>query len=151
VDIAIDSSVLVGLLVSNDVWHAQTVALWDTIQRAGRTAVLFDCVVAEAVSVAVRRLREKGRTADIPVLLSRLTTEMPYEALTWILPEVPRLYPHVLDLVKSSSGELNFNDGLLALCCRERGIPSIASFDSDFDLVPWLTRVSSPSDLQVTR
>jgi predicted nucleic acid-binding protein len=148
VDIAIDSSLLAGLLVPNDIWHARASELWTGIERAGHTGVVFDCVVAETVSVAVRRLREKDRVADIPALLSRLGTEIPHEALTWILPDVPRLYPQVLELIESSSGELNFNDGLIALCCRERNIPSIASFDSDFDLLPWLQRISTPSDIQ---
>jgi predicted nucleic acid-binding protein len=151
VEIAIDSSVLVGLLVPNDVWYPRAAELWTDIERAGHKGVVFDCVVAETVSVAVRRLREKSRVADIPALLSRLCTEMPHETLTWILPDVPRLYPQVLELIGSSSGELNFNDGLIALCCRERGIPAIASFDSDFDLLPWLRRISTSSDIQVSR
>ena len=146
-DIVIDSSVLVGLLVPNDIWHSRAVDLWAAIQSAEHTGVVFDCVVAETVSVATRRLREKGRAADIPALLDRLSTEMPHEALTWVLPDVPRLYPQVMDLIGSSSGALNFNDGLIALSCRERGIPSVASFDSDFDLLPWLRRVSVPSDI----
>ena len=150
-EIAIDTSVLVGLLVPNDIWYSRATELWRGIENHGHTGVIFDCVVAETVSVAVRRLREKGRQADIPAFLSRLSVEMPREALTWILPDVPRLYSQVRDLVESTSGELNFNDGLIALCCRERSIPSVASFDSDFDLLPWLGRIATPSDLQVTR
>lgn len=47
----------------------------------------------------------------------------------------------------SSDGKLNFNDALMALACRERAILVIASFDADFDLIPWLKRVASPGDL----
>jgi predicted nucleic acid-binding protein len=39
---------------------------------------------------------------------------------------------------------LNFHDALIALACRERDIPAIASFDADFDQVPWLRRLSAP-------
>ncbi len=46
-----------------------------------------------------------------------------------------------------SIGALNFNDALIALACRERGIPSIASFDADFDQVPWLRRLARPEDV----
>lgn len=150
-EIAIDSSVLVGLLVPNDIWHARAAELWTGIEHAGHTGVVFDCVVAETISVAVRRLREKGRVAEILTLLNRLSAEIPHGVLTWILPDVPRLYPQVLELIGSSSGELNFNDALIALCCRERGIPAIASFDSDFDLLSWLRRVSTSSDIRVVR
>jgi predicted nucleic acid-binding protein len=65
------------------------------------------------------------------------------------LPDVPRLYPEVLELVKSSLGALNFNDALIALACREREIPAIASFDADFDRIPWLNRLVVPADIAV--
>jgi predicted nucleic acid-binding protein len=42
-------------------------------------------------------------------------------------------------------GVLNFYDALIALACREREIPVIASFDPDFDLIPWLNRLTSPN------
>lgn len=35
----------------------------------------------------------------------------------------------------------------MALACRERGIPAIASFDADFDRVTWLRRLSRPTDV----
>jgi len=44
-------------------------------------------------------------------------------------------------------GALNFNDILVALGCRELGIECIATFDSDFDSIAWLKRLSSPNDI----
>ena len=38
-------------------------------------------------------------------------------------------------------------DALIALACRERGIPRIASFDADFDQVEWLQRLTKPADV----
>ena len=49
--------------------------------------------------------------------------------------------------MQSSGGALNFNDALIALACRERGIPAIASFDADFDQVSWLQRLARPEDV----
>ncbi len=72
---------------------------------------------------------------------------MPRDMLTWILPDVPRLYSETLDLIHTSSGELNFNDALIALACRERNIPALVSFDPDFDRVAWLKRVAIPADV----
>ncbi len=129
-DVVIDSSVLVGLLVPNDLWHVQAVALWGAIKAGGHTGLFFDCVAAETISVATRRLHEKGRSAEVELLLDRLDAQVPGETITWILPDVPHLYSEVLDLIGSSSGALNFNDALIALACRERDIPAIASFDS---------------------
>ena len=69
-EIVVDSSVLVGMFVPNDVWHEQTVELWATIEASGHRAVVLDCAAAEAISVAVRRLREKGFVADVQLLLA---------------------------------------------------------------------------------
>jgi predicted nucleic acid-binding protein len=80
-------------------------------------------------------------------LFDRLDAQVPRDTITWILPDVPHLHPEALDLMHSSSGALNFNDALIALACRERGIPAIASFDADFDHVPWLRRLAWPEDV----
>ncbi len=145
--IVVDSSLLVALLVPNDAWHSQAVTLWEALKVAGYIGIYFDCVVAETVSVAVRRLYEKGLRDDVQQLLDRLHAQTPPQSITWIFPNVPRLYTDILALIHSSSGELNFNDALIALACRERGIPAIASFDADFDQVTWLKRVAEPGDL----
>jgi len=101
--IAIDTSVLVGLINPRDLWRQQAVALHDALLTADGKLLYFDCVVAEAISAAARRLHEK---------------------------------------------KLNFNDALIALSCREREIPAIASFDADFDQVTWLRRLFRPEDIR---
>lgn len=145
--VAIDSSVLVALLVPNDVWHAQADALWNIVETSGHIGVYFDCVATEAISVATRRLYEKNLTAEVGALLDRLNDRVPQDTITWILPDAPRLYAEVLALMRSSAGAFNFNDALIALACRERGIPAIASFDPDFDQVTWLRRLARPEDV----
>jgi len=139
--------VLVGLINPHDLWRNRALDLRDALLTTGNELVYFDCVAAEAISAAARRLREKGRVADVEALLDRLSAQVPVETITWILPDVPRLYLAVLDLVRSSSGELNFNDALIALACRERSILAIASFDADFDQVAWLRRLARPEDV----
>jgi len=42
---------------------------------------------------------------------------------------------------------LNFNDALIAIACRKRGIAWLASYDTDFDRVAGLKRISQPADL----
>ncbi len=105
---------LVALLVPNDLWHEQAVTLWEAIKAAGHTGLYFDCVVAESVSAAVRRLHEKGRADKVEALLDRLDEQAPKEIVTWILSDAPRLYPGALELIRSSSGAMNFNDALIA-------------------------------------
>ena len=149
IKIAIDASVLVALLDSRDQWNTKAVALHDALLETRVTPTYFDCVAAEAISATFRRLHEKNRSAEVTTVLNRLRALTPQRKLTWIFPDVPRLYPQVLDLMRESSGELNFNDALIALACRERGIPAIASFDADFDQVTWLKRVAEPGDLPI--
>ena len=145
--VAVDASVLVGLLNPRDVWHAQAEAILKALLGAGLTPVYFDCVVMEAISATARRLREKGRAAEVAGLIDRLNDRVPHENLTWILPDIPVFYHPALEIMRASSGELNANDALIALACREREIPAIASFDSDFDRVGWLKRIATPDDL----
>ena len=145
--VAVDSSVLVGLINPRDLWRGRSLALRDALLTAGADLLYFDCVVTESISAAARRLHEKGRLAEVEALLDRLDTQVPDDTITWILPDVPHLYPEVLDLIRSSSGALNFNDALIALACRERNIPAIASFDADFDQVTWLRRLARPEDV----
>ncbi len=145
--IGIDTSVVVGLLDSKDHWHPAATSLQGALTAAGLEPVYFDCALAEAVSTLTRRLREKRREGELPDLLDHLTTTFPGEILTWILPDVPRLYSQVMDLIRSSDGELNFNDSLIALACRERQIEVLASFDRDFDRISWLKRIALPEDV----
>lgn len=146
-DVVIDTSVLVGLLVPNDRWHSQAGAVWSAITAAGHTAIHFDCVMTEAVSTAVRRLHEKGMAAQVAAAVDRLNMQAPETTVTWVLSDIQRLYPTALDLIRSTAGSLNFNDALIALACRERGIEAIASFDADFDQIDWLRRWARPQDV----
>ncbi|HEV8714879.1 MAG TPA: type II toxin-antitoxin system VapC family toxin [Candidatus Binatia bacterium] len=145
--IGLDTSVVVGLLDSKDHWHPAATGLQGALIAAGLEPVYFDCVLAEAVSTLARRLREKRREGELPDLLDRLSTTFPEGTLSWILPDAPRLYRQVMDLIRSSEGELNFNDSLIALACRERQIEALASFDRDFDRISWLKRAAIPEDV----
>jgi predicted nucleic acid-binding protein len=147
-EVGIDTSVLIGLLDPEDVWHRPAVALKQALQAQRADVAVFDCVLAEAISTMARRIHEQRRTADLDRLLVRILADYPADGILWVLPDVPVLYTEIVALVRSSHGELNFNDALIALSCQHRGIPLIASFDRDFDRVAWLQRVAQPDDLR---
>ena len=88
---------------------------------------------------------------EFTALLDRLMVEFPPEMLTWIFPDIPRLYGEIIEQMRLSAGELNFNDGLIALACRARHIQLLASFDRDFDTLTWITRVATPDDVTAAR
>lgn len=145
--IVIDSSVLIGLLNPTDHWHEQTLALFEGMQSDTIELLYLDCVIAESVSTILRRLAERGQMDEVGALFERLNTYAPERDIAWTLPEVPELYSDVLALMRSTSGELNFHDALIALICRKYQIPFIASYDRDFDQIPWLKRIATPEDL----
>ena len=147
IPVAIDTSVLVGLINPQDTWHGPAQRLHQALLAQDTAVILFDCILAEAASVIVRRLHEKGRFTAVDSFLQQLHQKYPADSLTWIFPTVNSLYADSLTLMRSSNGALNFNDALIALACRERNISAIVSFDTDFDMIPWLTRFSQPEQL----
>jgi len=93
--------------------------------------------------VLARRTREQRRPEQLDVLLDQLARLIPASDITWVSGEIQRLYDQVLGLIRSSAGELNFHDALMALICREQDISVLVSFDQDFDQIGWLARVDS--------
>ena len=87
-----------------------------------------------------------GKASESPRSLSDSATSCLVLPITWILRDTERLYEPILALVEQSNGALNFHDALIALACQEREIPAIASFDPDFDQVPWLSRLASTEE-----
>ena len=145
--VVVDSNVLIGILNPLDHWHTHSIAFHDALKSAGVQLIYFDCVITQVTSAAARRLFEKDLADEVDQLFNRLDAQIPKTEITWVLSEVGRLYEDVLDLMRSSGGELNFHDALIAIICREQQIPAIASYDADFDQVPWLKRIAVPEDL----
>lgn len=135
------------MLNAQDHRHAEATALVKALETVPAEIIDFDCVVAESLSTVLRRLEEKRQTGEVQVLLLYLGTNLPAERITWVMPDVPRLYAQILSLLESSVGTLNFHDALIALACQERGIPAIASFDGDFDQIEWLRRLATRDDV----
>jgi len=145
--IGIDTSILIGLLDPQDIWHGPATALKQALKAQGADVAVFDCILAEAISTLARRIHEQRRTGDLDQLVGHILADYPAQDILWVLPDVPMLYTEIVELVRSSGGELNFNDALIALSCRHREIPFLASFDRDFDRLDWLQRVATPEDL----
>lgn len=143
----LDTNVVVGLLDTQDVWNQRALELRVALKAHDCEPVIFDCVLAEAVSILGRRTHEKRRTAQLAHLIDQLQVQFPSRMIVWLSPDWPKLYDEIVVLVKQSNGELNFNDALIALSCRLRGLQFIASFDADFDHIQWLKRIAQPADL----
>ena len=145
--IVLDASFVIGLLDERDIWHVPASQVYAEMLARSAQIITFDCVLAESVSTLARRGHEKRRTTDLKLLFERVRAKFPTKSISWLYPEVPEVYDRVVMLVEQTAGELNFNDALIALACQQRGIKFIASFDGDFDRLPWLKRISQPADL----
>ncbi len=77
-----------------------------------------------------------------------MSRQIPASSITWISREGERLHDQVLALCRAHGGHLNYNDALMAVFCREKGIRWIVSFDRDFDELSWLLRISSPDQIE---
>ena len=136
-----DSNVLIAHVNPNDSLHKAALALIELAAQAKLEVVYFDCVVAESLSVIARRLEEKKRMNEFGALADRLFEIAPEVDWEWLFPEAPRLFNTVIELMRQTSGQLNFNDALIVVACRELGINTLLSFDTDFDTIPDLTRL----------
>ena len=145
--VVIDSNVLVALVDTKDKWHLTGSAILSALEASKVSSIYFDCVLSETFSVLCRRSEEQRRLDQFPVLLNKLTQIAHKEAITWISPEIPRLYDDVVLLIRQHNGALNFHDALIGLFCQELGLRFIVSFDRDFDRIPWLTRIESEADV----
>lgn len=148
--VVIDANVLVGLLDERDKWHNTAVAIRDALDRSDAELIYFDCVVNEVISVLARRICEQRRPEQLDTLLDQLVKLIPVSDISWISGEIQRLYDQVVGFVRSSVGEFNFHDALMALICREKGISVLVSFDQDFDHVDWLTRTDNAAEVATT-
>jgi len=140
----LDSSFLVALIDEKDKWRNTAVLIQKALKKKRARLVYLDCAVKEMISVIARRLEEKGRSQEFTLALQKMEQAIPAERITWMYPEVRRLYPEILVVIKEHEGKLNFHDALMVLAAREMDIPHIVSFDQDFDEVEGIERIGKP-------
>lgn len=75
--VALDTSLLVGLVDSRDIWHPAAIALRDALKGAQSQMVYFDCVISEAINVLARRAKEWNRSSEFTPLLTQLMSQAP--------------------------------------------------------------------------
>jgi predicted nucleic acid-binding protein len=138
----LDSNFLVALIDEKDKWRKSAISIQKALKKKNARLVYLDCAVNEMISVIARRLEEKGRSQEFDLALQRIEQAIPAESISWIYPEVRRLYPDILAVIKEHKGKLNFHDALMVLAAREMDIPHVVSFDQDFDEVDGIDRIS---------
>jgi predicted nucleic acid-binding protein len=145
--IILDTSVVVPRLDERDALRQPAMNLWTALEQQSWSVIFFDCVANETISVLCRRFTERQRLDMWPEAFARFREFCRVYPPSWSSSHVPGMFTTILALIGQHQGRLNFHDALLALHTRELGIPYIASFDHDFDTIPWLKRISSSEDL----
>lgn len=143
----IDSNVLIAIVDSRDNWHEKAQVLLNSLKAEEVGLIYVDCVLNETISVLARRAEEQKRSEQFSMLLDTLSNQVPVDTITWLSLETQRLYDQVIEQVRQTAGVLNFHDALIAHYCQKNEIHAIISFDKDFDLLPWLTRIAAPDDI----
>jgi predicted nucleic acid-binding protein len=93
--------------------------------------------------VLCRRATERKTTPpNLQAAVSAIRTWFTKEEVRLVTGESERLVDQILDVVEQSAGTLNSNDAFLVVLHRENSIEAFASFDSRFDSVDELTRIS---------
>ncbi|MDQ3035850.1 MAG: type II toxin-antitoxin system VapC family toxin [Myxococcota bacterium] len=142
-DVALDANVLVAYLDAGDVHHSRARALVERLEHDGHALILLDVCVGEAVSVVCRRARErKVSPPDLPRFLAAVRRWRQQGELTWTGGACERLFDAVTTTIEETSGALNFNDALLIALHRDGAFDQLASFDTGFDAIEGLTRLS---------
>lgn len=145
--VALDTNIIVALVDNRDTWHTTAVALRDALIESQIQLVYFDCVFNETIGVIGRRTAEQKRQGQFDRLLDGLTAMVPHPRITWIGGAAQQWLHEILHLCRANHGALNFHDALIALACQALGIRFLASFDADFDSIPWLARLHEAAQI----
>ena len=138
--VLVDTNVLVGFVDRGDKWHKRCVDLIDRLSVEGDEVVILDVVVFEAISVLAKRFSEKGRGKEIGEVMDTFVNFF-YNHITWTGEIWKWIFYEVVEGVKLSEGELSFNDAFICVFCWVNKIEYVASFDRDFDKVPFIKRI----------
>ncbi len=141
-----DTSFIVGFIDEQDIWHKQASLINEKILLGEFNEVVFDCVINETISVLTKRQFERKKRDKTVGLINRLLKHIPKENITWVYPEIERLYDNIIKTVKVTNGILNFHDALIVEASNELEIPYIVSFDKGFDKTE-LTRIKDAEDI----
>ena len=124
----LDTTFIVGLFVSNDQWHSQSVEIYEKIKND--ELFISKLVIAETITI----LKNKLDTKEIS--------------------EIYRTIYHIFNVVEDSNyfdkameefvkydSNISFFDAMYVFIMKKENINEIISFDSDFDRVDGIVRI----------
>lgn len=145
-NIIFDTSFIVGFIDKNDVWHAKASSIDKRLLEISCIPIVFDCVISEAISVLVKRQKERRKETLLQSLIENLFRYIPKENITWIYPNIEEYFDKSIEIIRQHNGVFNFNDALIIHVANEFEIGHIVSFDKGFDNTK-LKRIKDARDI----
>lgn len=133
----LDSVVVIGMFLSNDQWHKQAMEIMKAIDsNKGSSVIITDFILAEILNF----LQRKGSHEIALDCLVRLEEN----ANVTIERIDDRQFALGKDINYRQYPRLSFVDSLTIAYMKEKRIKYIYSFDSDFDGIEGIVRLSTP-------
>jgi len=145
--LCLDTSYLVGIFDEADRWHNRAREMDSLLRRYQVRVSYLDCILNELFTVLARRCRERRSPEVFLSLVDQVAQEAPETAITWLYPHLPRWYTRCLGIMRETRGHLSFHDALVMVAMQELDFPALVSFDTGFDRVTTVKRLSSPGEV----
>jgi len=147
----IDTNFLVVLLDEKDSLHKKAIEVKDYLVKENFSQVIFDFIIAEALSVIARRTEERYKKAkrnnaklksEFISKTEKLIGEVE-ENIVWVskLIFTKENFKKIYNKMKQTGGKLNFNDCAILFLMEKEKIEFIVSFDKDFDELSHIKRI----------
>lgn len=147
----LDTNFLVALIDEKDSLHKKSLEVKDYLIREDFRQIIFDFIIAEALSVIARRTEERykkmrGDNTKLKLEFISKTEKLIKEVrknIIWVsqLIFTKENFKKIYNKMKQSGGKLNFNDCAILLFMEEEKIKYIVSFDRDFDQISSIKRI----------
>lgn len=124
----LDTTFIVGLLVSNDQWHEPAVEIYNKIKH--EELFISKLVIAETITI----LKNKLTTKDIREIYRNLPNMFKVIDDSYFFDEAMEIF------VKYDS-EISFFDAMYIFLMKKENILKLVSFDHDFDRVEGIIRI----------
>ena len=147
-NIVLDSSFLVALFDETDNFHERAKNLHVRYKQLQLRPIILDIVVNETISVISRRLKQKQRNHLLQERLTTVSTVFSNLGIQRTSDFVQVNFKNIITTIIMSEGAFSFNDALIVSFLQENNITRFLSFDSDFDSIQTIQRISSAEQLK---
>ena len=142
INVVIDTNALVSLIDESDKWNKATDEILNYLLKSDVNIVILDIVINEAINVLAKRFESKNKLNEFPELILKIETKYPVDNIIWISKNIDIYHCDIINMLKKYTGFLNYNDCFIIKFMIETKIKHIISYDTDFDKINLIKRLS---------